>query len=106
MDNERFEYLSDEERKVAIECLNKLLKGEIDNNLVGICWNLKALMKRVNIDYVYAYQIVRDASEDWPQTTGNAAFPVPWTGYYESRWEEEQLTLRHSLIKHIISVLT
>jgi hypothetical protein len=103
----------------AIVALEKLIadpKSRINEKMFGICWNLRYLMDKAPGKIFfnpyrivvgrqnYAYFIVNQLARNWEHHSGRNGHPVQGDCPSEN-WEGEQLRLRISLMKHLISEL-
>ena len=100
--------------KKAIELLRDMLENGPTDPDFGICYNLhktssarrgpKQLGLHTERTGVDGYDIVTAHSPSWVWFSGNESYPVE--GAFDAPlWKGEQLALRQSLIKHIISKL-
>ena len=98
--------------KSVIELLRDMLENGPTDPDFGICYNLT---KATSAKYrsartgVNGYNIVIEHSPSWGFYSGDENYPVVYQELPYPKiaplWEGEQLVLRQSLIKHIISKL-
>lgn len=93
--------LSVQQRQDASAAIRKLLEEGPINDWFGVCFNLDRQLPM----FCCGYELVAELQESWPLTTGYRDEPVPGNAQGAAKWEGEQLTLRRSLLKHMLAEL-
>lgn len=99
--------LSVQQRQDASAAVRKLLEDGPQATNCGVCYNLALLLGHVagSGRPHWAYFLVAEISPSWPHYSGSRAYPVPTSAGRCGEWEGEALTLRRSLLKHMLAEL-